>query len=108
MNVEIARLGLKATRKIFDEPLIELEVDYGRRLTECDRRIRINLLMIERSDMSTDRKIQAIAHVYGVVRLYMSSVPSNQQERYVRGNLMVSNMVTSIDRASAEVLGGRK
>ena len=107
MSEGIARLGL-ATRKRIDGPLPQPQVDYERRLAECDKRIRINLLMIERSDMSTDRKIQAIAHVYGVVRLYMSSVPSNQQERYVRGNLMVSNMVTSIDRASAEVLGGRK
>ena len=108
MNVEIARLGLKATRKRVDEPLIEVEVDYGRRLTECDRRIRINLLMIERDDMSTERKRQVIAQAEGFVRLYVSSVPSNQQERYVKGNLMVANMVASIDRVRAEVLGGRK
>lgn len=107
MSVEIARLGL-ATRKRVDSPLIEPEVDYGRRLTECGRRIEIYLLMIKRDDISTDRKRQAIVQAEGIVRQYIDSVPQNQQEKYVRENLTVVNMVASINSARAEVLGGRK
>ena len=107
MSEGTAGLGL-ATRKRIDGPLPQPQVDYERRLAECDRRIRINLLMIERDDMSTERKRQVIAQAEGIVRQYMFSVPQNQQEKYVKGNLMVANMVASIDRASAEVLGGRK
>ena len=108
MSGEIAGLRLKATRKRIDGPLPDPEVDYERRLAEYDRRIEIYLLMIKRDDISTDRKRQAIVQAEGIVRQYIGSVPQNQQERYVRGNLTVVNMVASINSARAEVLGGRK